>query len=327
MKPNGLHWLGFALPLVLLMAGGCTLKAGGSATAESNAIFTQAALTLEARITQSAGNPQITPTPLGPLQGTPVGLPSARPSPGASGSANFCDRAKFVEDVTIPDGSLFSPGESFVKVWRIQNDGTCTWTSGYTVVFDSGDALGSPASFQLTSQSVPPGGEVEISLTLVAPQDPGTYRGDWKLRNSAGQTFGLGTQAESTFWLIIEVGSGPQFDLAFDNIHDCSGVAHVILRVENTGASDLESAQITLTDIDSGSVIFGPNANNGPFMGTSGECPQGADAIEPGEIGYLGGSLGTSAPSGHSIRADIKICDSDGLSGACQEQSLEFNIP
>ena len=42
--------------------------------------------------------------------------------------------AEFIEDVTVPDGTVLSPGEHFRKVWRLRNTGTCTWNRSYKVV-------------------------------------------------------------------------------------------------------------------------------------------------------------------------------------------------
>ncbi len=84
--------------------------------------------------------------------------------------------------------------------------------------------MGSPASFPLTSGEVKPGEEVEISVTLKAPEEPGEYRGDWKLRNAAGQIFGLGNAGTSSFWVLINVGSPPDFTVFFDNVHLCENV-------------------------------------------------------------------------------------------------------
>ena len=54
-----------------------------------------------------------------------------------------CDQAAFIRDVTVPDGSPFAPGETFTKTWRLQNTGTCTWTtSNYTLVYVADNDFG-----------------------------------------------------------------------------------------------------------------------------------------------------------------------------------------
>jgi hypothetical protein len=119
----------------------------------------------------------------------------------------MCDRGGFEQDVTIPDNTVLNPGEAFTKTWRLRNTGTCTWNSGYSIVFEEGDALGGPPSAPLTNSTVPPDGTVDVSVNLQAPQDPGSYQGFWMLRNQAGQIFGLGNQADKNFWVKIQVGS------------------------------------------------------------------------------------------------------------------------
>ncbi len=141
------------------------------------------------------GNPVIyRPTP-GAVTPTP-----GPPTPG-------CDRAQFIADVTVPDGTLFAPGATFKKTWRLKNVGTCAWTTSYALVFSSGEQMGGPASAPFPI-SVAPGQTVDLSINLTAPSTGGTYRGYWMLRNAAGQTFGIGSGANKPFWVEIRV-SGP----------------------------------------------------------------------------------------------------------------------
>ena len=107
-------------------------------------------------------------------------------------AAALCDSAQFIDDVTIPDGTGIAPGASFVKTWRLKNNGTCTWTADYAIVFDSGDSLGAPAAQKLGS-AVVPGQTIDVSVTLRAPAKTGSYKGNWKMRNAAGVLFGLGS--------------------------------------------------------------------------------------------------------------------------------------
>jgi hypothetical protein len=108
-----------------------------------------------------------------------------------------------MSDVTIADGTSIPVGNEFVKTWRLRNEGTCTWTPEYAIVFENGEAMGAPAS-QKIGQSVAPGETVDISITLRAPGSPGEYRGDWKLRNAAGVLFGLGSKGSEHFYVVIK---------------------------------------------------------------------------------------------------------------------------
>lgn len=120
---------------------------------------------------------------------------------------NACDRAQFIADVTVKDGTAFAPGIGFSKTWRLKNVGTCTWTN-YSIMFDSGEKMGGPDS-ALIPTTVAPGQTVDITLNLTSPTTAGTYRGYWKLKNSTGVPFGIGSAGTKSFWVEIKVtGTG-----------------------------------------------------------------------------------------------------------------------
>lgn len=183
----------------------------------ASAIYTAAARTVEARATQIHRLPPtsgVTPAPPAANTRTPtVTFPAATVLPPQEPTALIpvvvrtaapeCDQARFVADVTIPDNARIKPGETFVKTWRLENSGDCTWTGEYSFFLESGDALGAPASLPLP-QAVAPGEKVDLSVTFTAPQTVGAYRSDWKLRNADGATFGIGDQGK-TFWVKVNV--------------------------------------------------------------------------------------------------------------------------
>ena len=114
------------------------------------------------------------------------------------------NRATFLEDVTIPDGAVLLPGESFEKIWRLKNTGTCKWTQDYQLVFVEGDPLGEQRSIAL-AEEVLPGNIVELVLDLHAPESTGSYMSFWMLRDASGKTFGLAKEANEPFWVLISV--------------------------------------------------------------------------------------------------------------------------
>ncbi|MCZ2128029.1 MAG: hypothetical protein LC099_09695 [Anaerolineales bacterium] len=171
-----------------------------------NGLYTAAAQTQEAPTTPTPGLPQPTETAVAseiPL--TATNLP-ALPPPAQTSK---CDAAQFLADVTYPDGSLVARNATFVKIWRIRNVGTCTWTTSYAVVFVSGNSLNAPAAIAMPG-SVAPGQYIEIPIALTAPNQEGNYLGYWKLRNASGALFGIGAQANDAFWANIRVG-GPSY--------------------------------------------------------------------------------------------------------------------
>ncbi len=107
-------------------------------------------------------------------------------------------------DVTIPDDSLIAPGQNFIKTWKLVNAGTCTWTTSYSVSFFYGNPMGSPESVAL-QENVPPEHTIEVSVEMVAPQSSGSYQGNWKLADPAGDLFGIGPNGDLPFWVRILV--------------------------------------------------------------------------------------------------------------------------
>jgi hypothetical protein len=166
-----------------------------TSTPTFDAVQTMAAQTASALLTQSAG---LTPSPLPTSAGTP-----ATPIPPGQGG----DRAVFVADVTIPDGTVISPGASFTKTWKLQNAGSSTWTNSYSFEYISGEKMGTVSSVSLP-QSVAPGAQIDISVDMVAPTSNGSYQSYWKMKNSAGQYF------NDSVYVLITVGSGGQHPTA-----------------------------------------------------------------------------------------------------------------
>ena len=115
-----------------------------------------------------------------------------------------CDRAQFIADVTIPDGTVIAPGATFSKTWRLKNIGTCTWTTAYDLIFDSGAQMGGPSSAPMPT-NVAPGQTVDITISLTAPTTAGTYRGYWKFRNASDIPFGIGSGGTLSWWVEIVV--------------------------------------------------------------------------------------------------------------------------
>jgi len=151
--------------------------------------------------------PPATLTLLPPL--TPTQTPITPPPPTIQTAG--CDRASFVSDINIPDGTIFSPGASFSKTWQLRNSGTCTWTKSYKLIYYSGDQMSGPTSVDMP-YTIYPGQTVEISANLVAPNNAGSYRGYWIFSNANGTLFGIGTDASKPFWVEIKVSGDAPYE-------------------------------------------------------------------------------------------------------------------
>jgi hypothetical protein len=290
------------LGLALLVICACNMPGLVRSTEEpASPLYTAAAQTIAAQYTQVSKPPatQAFPLPTGavptfapptPIQPQPtVAVPTATPSvtpppPTATlpptSTPLPCDRIKFVKDVTIPDNTVFSPGDVFVKTWRLRNAGSCTWTRDYDLVFAGGDAMNASGSSAL-SHNVPPGEEIDVSMTFTAPGNAGTYRGNWKLRNGAGQVFGLGDDGAKPFWVQIKVavqsgitydflvkardaewissvGSGPGTALTFGGADD-----------DPNGVAKIKDAVVMETGATSGKILLTvpKHENNGVISG------------------------------------------------------------
>lgn len=122
-------------------------------------------------------------------------MPTPTPIPCVYDSA-------FVSDVTIPDGTAIGPAQSFNKVWRVKNTGTCPWTPDVQLVLVGGFGMGAPASVPVPDTA--PGGTADIGLTGFAPSQPGRYQNVWQLMDPFARRFG------TKLTIVIEVpGSEP----------------------------------------------------------------------------------------------------------------------
>lgn len=142
-------------------------------------------------------------------------VPAAALPVSVSAAQTCTDRAQFVTDVTVPDGTRFDPGATFKKTWRLKNIGTCTWTTSYSLVFDTGERMGASASITFPS-SVASGQTVDLTVDMTAPSNAGHYIGYWKFKNAGGVLFGIGANANRSWWVEINVTGTPTTSVALD---------------------------------------------------------------------------------------------------------------
>lgn len=198
----------FSLVAVTLLSACTSSKPTETATPPLSAadIYTAVASTLTAQATSATEEPTALPTeiPTIPYTDTPAIMPTDATvysyqtmTPASTISA--CDNSIYVSDVTIPDGTVLAPGQNFTKTWMLQNSGSCTWSTSYSMVFVSGSQM-SGVSTNLTN-SVAPSQQIDISVAMIAPSTEGTYTGFWRLYNTSGAGFG------STVWVKIVVSN------------------------------------------------------------------------------------------------------------------------
>jgi len=174
--------------------------------------------------------PSPTPADVAPLTSTPT--PAPRPSETPTPGACPPDVA-FVEDVTVPDGTNFSPSESFTKTWRLRSSGCAPWPAGSTFVFDAGDQMGAPESVPVPDTSLD--STADISVEMTAPDAAGTYKGYWQMQGPDGTRFG-----SRVYVLIVVPGPTPTPQACPPNpaLVEVINELSIQLSVEVTGAQN-----------------------------------------------------------------------------------------
>jgi len=109
-------------------------------------------------------------------------LPTATPQPPCFASL------RYLADLTYPDGTLVSPGQTIQKQWQVENNGSCDWKSGYRLKLVGGYPLGvfnEPALYPARA-----GTQATLEIDFTAPLEPGLYRTAWQAFDPEGNPFG-----------------------------------------------------------------------------------------------------------------------------------------
>lgn len=239
------------LAILVLFLSSCNLPTNADTLADPNAVFTAAAQTAAVQLTQaSLNNPQLIPSATRPPLSPPTLAPTMTPNLPTMTPTDICDKADFIADVTIPDGTIFAPGETFTKTWRVKNIGTCVWTPSYALVFDNGSAMNGIT--QSLAGNVAPGDTVELSVNLTAPAADGDYIGNWQIRNAANVLFAkvyVQIKVQSAVFAVTSVNEIEAFSIAGHGISLSANVTannagtvqyHWILR--ETGHADIATS-------------------------------------------------------------------------------------
>merc|ERR1712232_368659 len=102
-------------------------------------------------------------------------------------------QARFVKDVTAPDGCVFAPGEE-------------PWPYPCRIVCVGGDPMGSPPDGFIVPP-VPKGEMCDVRVKLIAPTQPKRYVGYWRLITPSTESNPGGVRFGQRFWIDISVAS------------------------------------------------------------------------------------------------------------------------
>ena len=188
--------------LTLLLISGLLLAACGTSTAteptpDVAAVRTSAASTVEAKYTLTAA--AFTPTSIPPPTETPepeaTATETEEPVPVITNEegtpVELCDSLGYdilTVDVTVPDNTIMSPGQDFIKTWLVKNTGVCPWGAGYVLTY-AGYTDKMSGQFIAMTEVIQPGEEVEVSVQFKAPDQADEYLSAWSMQNPQGVTF------------------------------------------------------------------------------------------------------------------------------------------
>lgn len=113
-------------------------------------------------------------------------------------NASCVNDARFVEDLTIPDGYQVKRGEVLDKRWEVLNSGSCDWGAGYRLIRIDDGLLEAPRELALYPARA---GETGIwSVQVTAPDQAGDQLASWQAQSPEGNFFG------DQVFVLIEVG-------------------------------------------------------------------------------------------------------------------------
>jgi hypothetical protein len=110
------------------------------------------------------------------------------PTPEPTATVVCSDELTYLEDMTIPDGTIVEAGVVLEKIWLVENAGSCNWDDRYRLRLSSGPEMGaSPEQALFPARS---GAQARIRLVFTAPEEPGTYQSVWQAYSPEGEPFG-----------------------------------------------------------------------------------------------------------------------------------------
>jgi hypothetical protein len=181
---------------MLVVACGPSAATPAEPTPDIAAVRTSAASTVVSQFTLTAA--VFTPTLPLPTQTatieptvTATELVLAQVTNAEGTTIPLCDSLTFnlaTVDVNVPDGTIMSPGQDFIKTWRVKNNGNCPWGAGYALAY-AGYANRMSGQFIALTEVIQPGQEVEVSIQFKAPAQAGEYVSAWQMANPRGVTF------------------------------------------------------------------------------------------------------------------------------------------
>ncbi|MGW8142993.1 MAG: NBR1-Ig-like domain-containing protein [Anaerolineales bacterium] len=119
-----------------------------------------------------------------PVIGSGVETPTLQPSPTPACSPGLT----YLEDVTIPDGTLVAQGEILDKRWLVENTGSCNWDDRFSLRLIAGSGMTENPEYALYPARS--GTRADLRILFTAPQELGVHRSAWQAFDPQGEIFG-----------------------------------------------------------------------------------------------------------------------------------------
>jgi next-to-BRCA1 protein 1 len=151
-------------------------------------------------------------------------------------------QARFVEDMTIPDGCVVSPSASLRKSWKLENSGETAWPLGCRLEIQAGNpTFGIQAeSNQVGLPALQPGEYAVADVDVRAPAAPGRYTTYWRVCDPSGTQFG------HRFWIDIVVAGSDE-----EPISACGVDAGIATGSDEAPSNNVDLTEATGSDDDS----------------------------------------------------------------------------
>lgn len=172
-------------------------KPPSTATPEASPTFdltAAAALTAVANFTATAQAAALQPTATTgatnttPVAGAATQTPVVQTTPSSGGSVATSGDKAELVSQSPDDGTKIKKEASWDMKLVVKNTGTTTWTNKYSLKFYAGDRMESPADLFIVGE-VKPGEMYTFLFTMKAPNSIGFKQTNWVIQNADGKNF------------------------------------------------------------------------------------------------------------------------------------------
>ena len=205
--------------------------------------------------------------------------------------------AKLVSDGGVTSPQQIAPDTVLLTYWRIRNIGTCVWDPSYRLAFLGGERLSGPRALYL-KDTVSPGGEVTLTVRIIAPAVGGSYQGRWQLFAPDGTPFG----GIATVNIVVPFDESTALapDQVVAKIAVGQGPRRVALGEGAAWVTNEAAGTVSRIDLDTNRVVATVPVGNSPRP-----VAVGYGAVWVGNLGD--GTVSRIDPSTNSVTATIPL--------------------